>query len=306
MSAPLVTVALCTHNHLDRLRRTLVSLQALAGPPQGWELLVVDNGCSDGTSEFLATPAWRPLGITTRVVHEPRLGISHARNCAVEHADGQYVLFIDDDETPHPEWLKNHAAAMAAYGPDALGGPIDVKLVDGARPAWLQDELLGFLGKLDHGDESRWLTETSTPLFCGNFAFRRAVFERIGRFDTGLGRLGAANFGGEDVEMYERLLGAGCSVRWVADALIYHRVESVKLRRRYFLDLHFRQGRTEALRRRQSERRRRIPPAYLAPQLWRALKTATERRMRHGSDNSLRSEMTVAYFCGFIVGWISD
>lgn len=303
MNGPLVTVALCTHNHLDRLRLTLAALKALAGPPQGWELLVVDNGCTDGTAEFLATAGWQPPA-ATRVVHEAKLGLSNARNCAIAQAAGEYLLFIDDDETPHPQWLVYHATAMADHQPDALGGPIDVQFVDGARPAWLQDELLGFIGKIDHGGTDRWLTEPKTPIFGGNFAFRREVFDRIGSFDAGLGRLGAANFGGEDIEIYERLLQAGCRVRWVHDALIYHRVESSKLRRGYFLDLHFRQGRIEGARKR--ERRSRVPPLYVLPQLYRAVRAAAACRFDEGAKGSLRCEMTAAYFIGFITGWARD
>ena len=304
MSELLVTVALCTHNHLDRLPRTLAALQTLAGPPQGWELLVVDNASSDGTAEYLATTGWKPPGTAARVVREAKLGLSNARNCAIANAVGEYLLFIDDDETPHAQWLVNHAAAMVQHQPDALGGAIDVEFVDGARPAWLQDELLGFIGKLDHGGDGRWLTTPETPIFGGNFAFRRDVFQRIGTFDTGLGRLGAANVGGEDIQIYERLLEAGCRVRWVPNALIYHRVESPKLRRRYFLDLHFRQGRTEGPRKR--ARHSRLPPLYLLPQLARALRAVVARRVGAGAISYLRTEMNLAYFMGYIAGWILD
>ena len=166
---------------------------------------------------------------------------------------------MDDDETPDPAWLTTYEAAMLEHQPDALGGRIDVFFEDGERPRWLQDELLGFLGKLDHG-APRWLTERSTPIFGGNFAFRRSVFERIGNFDPQLGRQGAVNIGGEDTEIFRRLLDAGCRVRWVPDAVIQHRIQTPKLRRSYFLDLHFRQGRTEGVRKRGAASR--IPPKY--------------------------------------------
>jgi glycosyltransferase involved in cell wall biosynthesis len=304
MTAPLVTVALCTHNHLDRLRKTLAAMQTLRGPAEGWELLVVDNASSDGTAELLAAGDWRPAAVPTRVVREAKLGLSNARNCAIAQAAGEYLLFIDDDETPHESWLVDHAEAMRKWQADAQGGPIDVQFVDGARPAWLQDELLGFIGRLDHGGEARWLTAPDTPIFGGNFAFRRTVFDRIGHFDSGLGRLGAQNIGGEDIEIYQRLRQAGCRVRWVPEALIYHRIETPKLRRGYFLDLHFRQGRTEGARARGG--RRRAPPLYVLPQLMRALGKATSCRLKSGADSSLRSEMNVAYFLGFMAGWVRD
>ena len=182
-----------------------------------------------------------------------------------------------------------------------MGGPIDVHFVDGERPKWLRDELLGFIGRIDYGPATEWLDDPTTPIFGGNFAFRRTVFDRIGRFDAGLGRRGRANVGGEDTEIYQRLRAAGCKVRWVPGARIFHRIQATKLKRNYFLDLHYRQGLSDGERARQG--RSRIPPAYLLPQLGRAARAALAQRRKEGADASLRKEMNVAHFIGYIVGW---
>ena len=298
-----LTVALCTHNHADRLARTLADLAHVQSLSQPWEFLVIDNASSDTTSQFLATADWRPAGAEVRVIREEKLGLSNARNRALLEARGDYLLFMDDDETPDPAWLTAYEQVMLVHQPDALGGRIEVLFEDGARPCWLQDELLGFLGKLDHG-EARWLTERATPIFGGNFAFRRSVFERIGNFDTRLGRQGTANIGGEDTEIYQRLLEHGCRVRWVPEAIIHHRIQTPKLRRSYFLDLHFRQGRMEGARKRGSQSR--LPPRYLVPQILRAYSRALAQRIRQGSAHSLRLEMNAAYFTGYAVGWMKD
>jgi glycosyltransferase involved in cell wall biosynthesis len=303
VTPPLITVALCTHNHADRLARTLPTLARLLPPVRVWEFLAIDNASSDATPQLLGETDWRPAGVDVRIVHEERLGLSNARNRALVEARGDYILFMDDDETPDPAWLRAFEAAMLEHQPDALGGRIDVFFEDGERPRWLQDDVLGFLGRLDHG-EARWLTDRSTPIFGGNFAFRRSVFERIGNFDPQLGRQGAANIGGEDTEMFRRLLDAGCRVRWVPDAVIQHRIQTPKLRRGYFLDLHFRQGRTEGARKRGASSR--IPPKYMWPQLARALGRAIDRRFRQGADHSLRLEMNAAYFAGFLLAWMRD
>lgn len=297
-----LTVALCTHNHRERLHRTLVGLRQLEPPTGRWELLLVDNACTDGSAELIAAQDWRGPGIEVRIVRESKLGLSHARNRALTDANGEYIVFMDDDETPDPRWLRAFEQIILAERPDALGGRIEVLFEGGVRPGWLQDELLGFLGKLDHGGPARPLTDANTPIFGGNFAFRRDVFARIGTFDTTLGRMGTTNAGGEDTEIYRRMLRAGCVVWWVPDAVIYHRVETAKLQRRYFLDLHYRQGCVEGSRRRGNGAG--VPPAYLIPQLWRALRSALSQRLEQGADMSLRREMNVAYFVGVILGWI--
>lgn len=252
---------------------------------------------------MLTAGDWLLAGADVRIVREEKLGLSNARNRALHEARGEYILFMDDDETPDPAWLTSYEQAMREHRPDALGGRIEVFFEDGARPRWLQDELLGFLGKLDHG-EACWLTERTTPIFGGNFAFHRSVFERIGNFDARLGRQGAANIGGEDTEIYRRLLEHGCHVRWVPQSLIHHRIQTPKLRRSYFLDLHFRQGRMEGARMRGAGSR--IPPLYLYPQVARAYGRALALRVRQGKDFSLRLDMNAAYFSGYLLGWLRD
>ena len=294
------TLGLCTHNHADRLVKTLASLAGLAMPQGACELLVVDNGSTDATANILARSEWRPANLPVRVVHESRLGLSNARNRAIAEARGEYLIFLDDDETPHPEWLLEYERAIRAWAPDALGGRIEV-MFEGQRPAWLQDELLGFIGQLSHGPEPRELSDHSTPIFGGNFGFRTTVFEEIGGFDADLGRRGGDNTGGEDTEIYRRLIAAGKQVRWVPSAVIYHRIESPKLRKDYFLDLHYRQGRMEGRRKRGGGSR--LPPPYLFGQLGRALRRALACRLSKDANHSLRLEMNVAYFLGYIHGW---
>jgi glycosyltransferase involved in cell wall biosynthesis len=293
------TVALCTHDQADRLKRTLADLRKLRAPQAPWELLIVDNACSDATPSLLAREPW-PSGWQVRVVREEKLGLSNARNCALREAQGDYVIFVDDDETPDPEWLRAFETLIRDHAPDAFGGRIEV-LFEGDRPPWLNDDLLGFLGQLNRADKTVPLTEPGTSFHGGNFGLRRRLCETVGVFDSALGRKGTDNTGGEEVDFYRRLLAVGCKVWWTPDAVIFHRIQAAKLKRSYFLDLHYRQGRMEAIRRRGSASR--VPPKYLIPQLWRALRALLAQWSARGRNTTVRNEMNVAYFLGYLSGW---
>lgn len=293
------TVALCTHNHADRLARTLVDLVELKSPEAPWEFLIIDNGCSDGTPELLSHHNW-PDGWRVRVVREETLGLSNARNRAIAEAEGDYIIFMDDDETADPDWLCTYERLILDKQPDAFGGRIRV-LFEDMRPPWLTDELLGFLGELHRFETIAPLTEPGTSFFGGNFGVRRSACTTVGGFDTMLGRKGSDNTGGEEVDFYRRLLSAGFKVWWVPDAVIYHRIQAAKLNRRYFVDLHYRQGYMEATRRRGNKSR--IPPWYFYGQLSRAIVAAWRQFRTHGKNSTLRKEMNVAYFVGQIFGW---
>lgn len=296
---PVYTVALCTHNHAGRLARTLVDLASLRSPQAAWELLIIDNGCTDDTPGLLARHAW-PTQWQVRVVREDRLGLSNARNRAIAEAQGDYVIFIDDDETPDADWLCAYERLIRTHAPDAFGSRIKV-LFEDRRPGWLRDELLGFLGELDRGAQIMPLTDPYTPFYGGNFGLRKAICERVGLFDPMLGRKGRDNTGGEEVDFYRRLLAAGFKVWWTPEAVIYHRIQAAKLSRRYFLDLHFRMGRMEAIRR--PDRISRLPPPYLFGQLLRAIRAVLAQWRAEGREATLRREMNVAYFLGQIYGW---
>ena len=91
MTQPLITVALCTHNHADRLARTLTSLAHLRPPARSWEFLAIDNASTDATSQLLGATDWRPADVDVRVVREEKRGLSNARNRAIAEARGDYI-----------------------------------------------------------------------------------------------------------------------------------------------------------------------------------------------------------------------
>ena len=294
------TVALCTHNHSDRLQRTLAELPRIRPPDESWEFVVIDNGSRDATPQLLAAHAW-PVGWDVRVVREEKLGLSNARNRAIAEARGEYIIFLDDDETADPDWLCAYERLIRATGADAVGGRIRVLFEEDFRPSWLSDELLGFLGELNRADAISPLTDHGTSFYGGNFGFRRTLAERLGGFDTMLGRNGSDNTGGEEVDFYRRLLAAGCKVWWTPEAVIHHRIQAEKLNRGYFRDLHYRQGRMEAIKGRGAGSR--VPPAYLFSQLVRAMISVWREFSAGGCNATLRQEMNVAYFLGRIIGW---
>jgi glucosyl-dolichyl phosphate glucuronosyltransferase len=293
------SVALCTHNNADRLKRTLEDFKKLHTPEASWEFLIIDNGCHDGTADFLARYVW-PVNWQVRVVREEKLGLSNARNRAIVESEGEYVIFIDDDETVDPDWLCAYERLIVSKRPDAFGGRICVMFED-MRPPWLVDELLGFLGELNRMDTVAPLIDPGTSFNGGNFGIRKSICKSIGNFDAMLGRKGTDNTGGEEVDFYRRLLSAGMRVWWTPEAIIYHRILAEKLKRSYFLDLHYREGRMNAIRARGENSR--FPPKYFFGQLFRALAAVWHVYRKNGRNATLRKEMNVAYFLGQITGW---
>ena len=101
---PLLSVVMPTHNRRDLLESVLQALaqQTLAAP---FQVIVADDGSTDGTHEFLANHR-TPYDL--RFVSLPPGGPARARNAAVALAKGPLVVFLDDDVTPEPSFLEQH------------------------------------------------------------------------------------------------------------------------------------------------------------------------------------------------------
>ena len=89
-----LTVAICTWNRAGLLESTLAEMTKIRPPRSDWEVLVIDNNCVDRTKEVV-TSFLQKLPI--KYLFEKQQGLSHARNCAVACASGDYVIWTDDD-----------------------------------------------------------------------------------------------------------------------------------------------------------------------------------------------------------------
>ena len=238
----LLSIAVCTYNRADRLPCLIQALR-FQKCPVPFEIIVIDNNSTDNTLQVLKK-LMSFSGATLRYIKEIRQGIVHARNCAIEHTkNSSYLAFIDDDELPGPDWLKAAADALHREGAECVGGEIQVSLPSGQRPHWLEEELLGFLGEKKQGAEAFWIASRSTPIWSGNIAYRTSVFAKGLRFDVRYNREGNGIGGGEDAIMFEEMLRMGTRIRYSPDMMVEHFVEEWKLRRSYFLKLHFLAGR---------------------------------------------------------------
>lgn len=205
-----VSVMVCTRNRCEALARLLERLEQLAVPAGvRWELIVVDNGSTDGTAALLGAYCG---ALPLRVVREPKRGLSRARNAGLAVATGDILLLTDDDCLPDVHWLATVRDEFArAPGLDVLGGRVE-----------LYDER-------DQPTTTRTSREreTITMVFnldgiigC-NMAFRRSVLGVSGPFDVALGG-GTGAGAGEDVDFVYRALRAGLRAEYTPDVLVYH------------------------------------------------------------------------------------
>lgn len=301
-----VTHAFCTFNRADRLDALVAALRAQECSVP-FEILAVDNNSTDDTATVLGRLAKLP-GPPLRVVTEPVQGIVAARNRAVaESLDSDIMLFIDDDELPMPGTLAAAVDAIANEGAACAGGRVEVDFASNTRPAWLGDEMLGFLAAIDYGRRPFWIEDSSTPVWTANIAYDVRLFRDDPglRFDKRYDRQGNALGGGEDAMMFRALLQRKARIRYRPDMAVAHAVESWRLKRSYFLRLHYQAGLRYGRYQLPSYPRSILGvPPFLASQFLRHIARALVMQFA-GRPGALRQGMNATHALGTLIGYRS-
>lgn len=231
-----------------------------------WEVLVVDNNSSDRTPKTVTEVAERypaPL----RYISEPNQGKSFALNTGIGESRGDILVFLDDDVTVEPTWLRNLTAALSNDKWAGVGGRT-LPTEPFSPPSWLPFSAPYCFGGIlcalfDLGEEPCELRQAP---YGANMAFRKVMFERYGRFRTDLGpspfeEIPRPN---EDTEFGRRLMAAGERLRYEPSAVVYHPIPKERLNKEYFLAWWFDLGRAEIRERGSRPRFYGIPRHYLS------------------------------------------
>ncbi|MGH7893940.1 MAG: glycosyltransferase family 2 protein [Candidatus Binatia bacterium] len=239
------SVVICTHNRADLVGSAIVAALGEVRANAG-EVVVVENASTDGTPAVLAELIRRNPD-ALRVVHEPRLGLSVARNRGLEEARADVVVYLDDDAVPRPGWL---AALTAPYHDPhvaAVGGRIVLRFAD-APPSWLSSELHPALSAYDLGPVARDVRygEATYP-FGANISFRTAAARAAGGFSASVGPLGRQQLVHDETDLCYRLEHAGGTVWYTPDAVVDHYVVPERLSPHWMLRRHWSGGQSAAV-----------------------------------------------------------
>lgn len=235
---PLISVAVCTRDRPESLQRCLESLSRLNYP--NFEVVVVDNAPKTRRTFELVNnwPTTDPFSKRLRYVLEERPGVSWGRSRAIGEARGEIVAYADDDVVLDCDWLSAIAADFADPDVGCVTGLIvPLELETKAQ------ELFEKYGGFGRGFVRRYYHFTSDPhphypLGTGifgtgaNVAYRRAMFDKIGLFETALGP-GTLTAGSEDHDMFFRVLKNGYALVYEPASLLWHQhrrdMEGLKL-----------------------------------------------------------------------------
>src|SRR3954447_12109174 len=231
-SAMRFSIVIATYKRAAQLKDTLDSLSRLA-PGAPWEVIVVDNNSPDHTREVVAEAA-RTFPVPLRYAFEREQGRSAALNAGFRLAHGDIIVTTDDDVRVEPDWLDHIEFGLASKQCDYVGGRV-VPLWESEPPRWIprtNGRLWAVIALLDYG---------STPIRLGarvplgvNMAMRREAIERVGGFDTRIGRKAGTLLGQEVREWCLRATAAGLVGYYIPAMVVQHLIPRERLKKSYF------------------------------------------------------------------------
>lgn len=235
------SVIICTYTEerWDDLVAAVASIQQQVVPPR--EIIVVID---HNTRLFERIQAQMPGAVVTES-GESR-GLSGARNHGIAIASGELVAFLDDDAIAEPDWLLR--LSQHCEDPDVLGagGAVEPLWLAG-WPAWFPKEFYWVVGCSYLGLPQE-LTVVRNP-YGGCTCFRSEVFEVVGGFRDGIGRVGTCPMGGEETELCIRARQQWPHKIFLYDpqARIHHRIPRQRASWRYFRSRCYFEGLSKAL-----------------------------------------------------------
>ncbi len=204
-----LAVIIPTHNREAMLVRMLDALAAQTYPAGRFEVILVCDGCTDNT---YATLQSFKAPFRLRVVDQPSTGPAGARNRGVEQTHARVVLFLDDDILPQPTLLAEHMRFHDTANRVVIGRLLpDADTLLAGWTRWEQRTWDRRYAAIERGT----VAASGQHVYSGNVSVDRALFVRLGGFNTALKRA-------EDTELGYRLERAGAQFRFNGSAAGVH------------------------------------------------------------------------------------
>ena len=181
-------------------------------------------------------------------------GLSETRNVAVNSTEGDVIAFLDDDAVPEEDWIENLIVPFDDPKIMAVGGRAIPQWPKGKPPFWFPVDLDFMIGCTTHKELILQASGEIRNVTGSNMAFRKEVFERVGLWDTKLGRceMGRVRFnpsGGEEAELCLRIknyIPDGMIV-YRPEAIVHHKVTPERTKLKYSFNYAFREGVTRVM-----------------------------------------------------------
>lgn len=240
---PAISVVICTYNRDKFIGEALNCLARQTLPAEAFEIIVVDNSSTDNTAKIANDFIALHPQLNARYVHEPKKGLSFARNRGIREAKAPIITYIDDDAEATPAFLQNIADFMQGDKTIVgIGGKVIPKYSESREPEWMSKYLNGFVGLMDYGSLPKRFDNTMKyPAGC-NMTYTKDILEKAGGFNNQL------TFRSDDKYIFYQVTKLSDKIYYLPEAMLYHNIDNDRLSFSNFKKLFLKSGNEEKIR----------------------------------------------------------
>lgn len=217
----MISILFATHNGTETLPRMFESLkqQDLPFRDSQWEIIVVDNNSSDGTSELINS--YIP-GLPIKLISEPRQGKNCALNTGLKAVSGEYIVLTDDDIIAKPDWLSQYKKLFDKHEDiDIFGGKTLPNWPSEPSRSLLTSIPITVVYALTNPDTHKTGNIDPCKLLGPNMAVRTKVFDLI-QFNENIGPSGTNYVMGSETDFLHRAKEADCAAYFSENVEVQH------------------------------------------------------------------------------------
>lgn len=245
----MISVIVSTYNREQYIIQCLESVAKQSVSAENWELVIVNNNCTDKTDElvkvFLKLYQNR-VNVSYHVEYSQ--GLSFARNRGIKESKGDFLVFVDDDAFLESNYIEELLCYLQNYQEEylAFGGRITPYL-ESELPKWMSPYLMPLMSVLDWGNEVKEFKKNKYPIGA-NMGFSKALLDIVGDFNINLGRVGKNTMGGEEKDLFFRIRNQNAKVYYFPKVQVQHVVPDSRLNPLFIKKLAIGIGNSEKVR----------------------------------------------------------
>jgi len=219
-----ISLVICTYNREKFLPEALASVRIQNIECHRFELIVIDNFCTDHTAEIIKTFMIQNSELNIKYFLESNKGLSYARNRGIAEANSPIISFIDDDvilpENYISEVLLFFNNNRHAVG---IGGRVVPKYESGTEPLWMNNYLNGFVAKVDYGESVKKFSKgMKYPAGCNMTYIKNVLIEAKG-FNNEL------KFRSDDKYIFRKVSQISEEIYYLPTAWLHHYIDNERL-----------------------------------------------------------------------------
>lgn len=224
------SIIIPTHNRVDSLLRTLNSVCELNFPKKDYEIIIVENVCTDGTKYKVEQWIKENRLENMKLLSERSAGVHHARNSGAIAAKSEILIFIDDDVVVTSNLLNAYLSSFNKNPKMVAAGGAVLPKWESRPPKWLTN----FIGKRKTffilglmNPHNKFQLKSKGFFFSNNMVIRRKILLEMGGFNPEL--VGTEYIGNGETGLYKKLWKKNLLIGYIPNALVYHHLPKDRL-----------------------------------------------------------------------------